>query len=401
MRIALVSQEFPPETGSGGIGTQASQKAHWLAARGHEVHVISHSLDGDRREYQQGMVHVIRIPGFDDVLPIATDEVRWLTYSMCVAAELAQLHTAVNLDLAEFPEWGCEAYVHLLNRSATNRIPTVIHLHGPIVMFAHAIGWPDPNSEFFRVARGMEETCLRLADAVFSSSRCSAEWCVRHYKLDAASIPVLHTGIDTSLFRPMPVKKDQRPTIAFVGRIERNKGVGLLIEAGCRLAKKYPDLQIRLIGTGNQKVIGELLLKAISAGYPNLIDLPGFVAREQLAEYLSRAHFFAAPSEYEGGPGFVYLEAMACGLPVVACDGSGASEVVENGFNGFLVAPRNADALHNVLDQLLADESKRTEMGSRARDFVEREANSDDCLQRLEAFYCEVAQRCQRSPAYT
>ena len=400
MRIAIISQEFPPETSSGGIGTQASQKAHWLAARGHEVHVISHSLDGDRHEYQQGTVHVIRIPGFDKLLPIVADEVRWLTYSMCVAAELAQLHTKADLDLAEFPEWGCEAYVHLLNRSASNRIPTAIHLHGPIVMFAHAIGWPDPNSEFFRVARAMEETCLRLADAVFSSSRCSAEWCARHYKLDAASIPVLHTGVDTSLFRPMPVKKEERPTITFVGRIERNKGVGLLVEAGWRLAKKCPDLQIRLIGAGNRNVVGELLQKAISAGYPKLIDLPGQVAREQLTDFLSRTHVFAAPSEYEGGPGFVYLEAMACGLPVVACDGSGASEVMENGATGFLVPPRDLNALHDVLDRLLCDEALRTVMGRRARDYVEREANSDDCLRRLEAFYCEVAQRCQRSPAY-
>jgi glycosyltransferase involved in cell wall biosynthesis len=306
----------------------------------------------------------------------------------------------VELDLAEFPEWGCESYVHLLNRSESNYLPTVIHLHGPIVMFANAIGWPDPNTEFFRVARVMEGTCLRLADAVFSSSRCSAEWCARHYNLDAASISIMHTGINTSLFRPIPVKKDERPTIAFVGRIERNKGIGLLVETGCRLAKKYPDLQIRLIGTGNQELVGELLQKAISAGHPNLINLPGFVAREQLPEYLSRAHIFAAPSEYEGGPGFVYLEAMACGLPVVACNGSGASEVVDNGINGFLIPPRNANALHDVLDQLLADESKRVEMGSRARNFVEREANNDDCLQRLEAFYCEVAQRCQRSPAH-
>ena len=151
---------------------------------------------------------------------------------------------------------------------------------------------------------------------------------------------------------------------------------------------------------GTESVIRELRQKAIAAGHPNMIDLPGYVAREQLPEFLSRAHVFAAPSEYEGGPGFVYLEAMACGLPVVACDGSGASEVIENGVTGFLVPPRNVDALHDVLDRLLSDESLRTEMGRRAREYVEREANSNDCLRRLEAFYCEVAQRCQRSPAY-
>jgi hypothetical protein len=111
MRIALVSQEYPPQTGAGGIGSQAFQKAHGLAARGHEVHVISHSTDERRHEFMQDQVHVIRIPGFDDELPIATDAVRWLTYSVRVAAEIARLHAEVNLELAEFPEWGSEAYM--------------------------------------------------------------------------------------------------------------------------------------------------------------------------------------------------------------------------------------------------------------------------------------------------
>ena len=153
MRIAIVSQEYPPETGSGGIGTQAFAKANWLAGRGHDVHVISHSTDGVRHESHHGNLNVIRIPSFDDELSIHTEQVRWLTYSTKVAIELSRLNAKVNLDLAEFAEWGGEAYIHLLNRTEANRIPTVIHLHGPIVMFAHALGWPDPNTEFFRVVR--------------------------------------------------------------------------------------------------------------------------------------------------------------------------------------------------------------------------------------------------------
>jgi glycosyltransferase involved in cell wall biosynthesis len=399
MRIALVTQEYPPETASGGIGTQAYDKAHWLADRGHDVHVVSHSVDGTRHEYQQGNVHVVRVPGFDEELPIVTEEARWLTYSMRVAAELAQLHATYELDLAEFPEWGSEAYIHLLNRSTSNRFPIVIHLHGPIVMFAHAIGWPDPNSEFYRVARTMEETCLRLADAVFSSSRCSADWCARHYKLPEASVPILHTGIDTSHFRPADLAKDARPTIVFVGRIERNKGVESLVAAGIRLATTYPDLQIRLLGRGNSTLIDALQERAARAGFPNMLDIAGFVTRQDLPNQLSRAHVFALPSEYEGGPGFVYLEAMACGLPVVACGGSGVAEVVQDGLNGFLVPPRNAEVLHDVLNRLLADETLRAETGRRAREYVLHDANRDECLRRIESFYSDIIQQCPRSAA--
>jgi glycosyltransferase involved in cell wall biosynthesis len=400
MRIALISQEYPPETGSGGIGTQTYQKAHGLAARGHDLHVISHSMDERRHEYQQSSVNIIRIPGFDSELRIATDAARWLTYSAGVAAELGRLHSRLGVDLAEFPDWGCEAFVHLLNRTPENRIPTAIHLHGPLVMFAHALGWPEIDSEFYRVARMMEETCLRLADAVFSSSRCSADWCARHYALDSEAMPIIHTGIDARSFRPLSVPKSECPTIVFVGRLERNKGVDLLVEAGCRLAEKYSNLRIRLIGRGNANVVQELVQKVASAGHPNLIELVGYVRRDELPELLSRADVFAAPSDYEGGPGFVYLEAMACGLPVIACQGSGVSDVVEDGETGFLVPPRDVDSLHNALNRLLSDENMRRTMGRCAREYVEREANADECLDRLESFYGDVVQKCHRSPEY-
>src|SRR4029079_3500312 len=98
MRIAFVSQEYPPETGSGGIGSQTFQKAHGMASLGHEVYVISHSRDANRHATDRDNVRVIRIPGADDELTIATEVARWVSYSVKVAAEIARLHTEVGLD---------------------------------------------------------------------------------------------------------------------------------------------------------------------------------------------------------------------------------------------------------------------------------------------------------------
>ncbi|UCH26411.1 MAG: glycosyltransferase family 4 protein, partial [Trueperaceae bacterium] len=317
MRIALVSQEYPPETAHGGIASQTYLKAHGLASLGHEVQVISHSSDGSVQRSRDGGVQLIRVPGFDDELPIHTEPVRWLTYSSRVAGAVAELHAHSPLDLVEFPEWGCEGYVHLLNQTEWNHIPTVIQLHGPLVMLAHTVGWPEPDSLFYRIGTEMEGACLRLADAIFSSSRCSADWCVRSYGLSAEDIPVLHTGVDTDLFRPLEVPKAERPTIVFVGKLVANKGVEILLEAALQLTDDFPDLHLRMLGTGEEGIEERLLGRALKAGFSQLLELPGFVGREALPEHLSKAHVFAAPSVYEGGPGFVYLEAMACGLPVI------------------------------------------------------------------------------------
>lgn len=391
MRIALVSQAYPPETATGGIGTQTYIKAHGMASLGHEVHVLAHSgASGSRGAYRDGDVNVIRITGFESNLPTQTEPVQWLTYSALVAAELAQLHLQSKFDLIDFPEWACEGYVHLLNRTQEDPVPVVIHLHGPLVMFAHEIGWPSLESTFYRVGRHMEETCLGLADAVFSSSACSAGWCAEHYALDRSGIPVLHTGVDTQLFRPNSLPKEERPTIVFVGQLAANKGVELLLEASLKIASRFENLCLRMIGRGEQAVVDRLRSRAAAAGRPELLELPGFVGREELPAEYSRAHVFAAPSAYEGGPGFVYLEAMACALPVIACAGSGASEAIVTGETGLLIPPNDVNTLADALEQLLSDQRKCREMGQNARDHVVRTADSRDALRRLEQFYRNV-----------
>lgn len=399
MRICLVSQEYPPETANGGIGSQTYAKAHGLTALRHDVHVISASTDEREREYKDGPVWVTRIPGFYHRMPINTQLAAWVTYSADVAAALSALHARAAFDIVDFPDWGCESYVHLLNRTEWDRIPTVIHLHGPLVMFAHAIGWPDQDSDFYRLGTIMEGTCLRLADAVYSSSDCSADWCARHYCVARDQIPTLHTGVDTRLFYPRAAVKEARPTIIFVGRIDVNKGTDVLVDAACKLAEEYPTLQVQIIGRGEREFVNELRAKALASGLPDLLDFTGYVSAQELASYLRRAYVFAAPSVYEGGPGFAYLEAMACGLPVIACQGSGAAEVVRHAEWGLLIPPRDVKALVEALRLLLADPDLRSSMGTRARSFVETEADSRVCMKRMEAFYTAVARGATRTSA--
>jgi len=331
-------------------------------------------------------------------LPIYTESVRWLTYSTAVAAEVAQQHARTPLDLVVFPEWGGEGYVHLLNQTEWNRIPTVVHIHGPIVMFAHTMGWPEFDSELYQTGSIMEATCLRLADAVSSSSPCSTDWCITHYGLERESIPTLHTGVDTSLFFPREVPKANRPTIIFVGNIARNKGTDLLLDAAIVLAREFDGLQLQLIGRGDETLSKELQERANASGFSDLLEMTGYVARQELPIHLSQAHVFAGPSTYEGGPGNVYLEAMACGLPVIACSGSGVSELLVDEENGFWVPPNDLDALVIRLRELLSDPERRDTMGERARQKIVTEANSDLCLKRLEEFYAEVSGRKTAAP---
>jgi glycogen synthase len=393
VNICFVSQEYPPATDSGGIGSQTWLKAHGMASRGHGVSVVCAGASGVRTVRQEGPVRVIRIPGFHRRMPLHTEPARWLTWSAEIAATLARLKSETRLDLIDFPEYGGEGYIYLLNRTDWDHTPASVHLHGPLVMFAHAMGWPGLDSEFYRVGSAMESACFRLADAVYSSSRCSAMWCAEHYGRRTLPIPVLHTGVDVSLFKPSDVVKRSHATIVFVGRIAWSKGIDMLVEAACSIAGEFPGLRVRLIGTGDPECIAALRSKARECGQPRLLEFPGYVSRTKLPAHLNEAHVFAAPSEYEGGPGFVYLEAMACGLPVIACQGSGASEIICDQDTGFLVPPRDAGALARTLRKLLSDPGQQLAVGMRARLFAQSEGDSSICLDRLENFYRSVARR--------
>ncbi|GGQ75452.1 glycosyltransferase family 4 protein [Couchioplanes azureus] len=387
MRIAVAAQQFAPD--GGGIGTQTAAKAYGLAALGHDVHVVTHSLDGGRSERRRDGVHLIRVPGAGFPARPYTEAGRWLGYSVAVAAELTALADGPGLDVVDLPDYGGEGYAYLAGREPQDRAPVAMQLHGPLVMLAHTIGWPEPGGTLHEVGIGMEKACVRLAERIYSSSACSAEWCRRHYGAPAGPVPTLHTGVDVDRFRPVPGA--ERHGVVFVGRVAESKGVLDLLDAVLAVPDPPQDLRLTVVGPGDPGVARRLAERASAAGRREVLQLRGPLGHDELPAVLAGAAVFALPSRYEGGPGLVYLEAMACGVPVVATAAGGAVEVVRHGSTGLVVPPGDVPALTGALQALLADAPRAARMGQEARAYVERHADRRRCLRRLESLLREVA----------
>jgi len=165
----------------------------------------------------------------------------------------------------------------------------------------------------------------------------------------------------------------RRPTIVSVGRLERQKGFDLLIEAHARLRNGGQVHDLLILGEGKDgKDRAELQNLARRLGVEDSVHLPGFVPNPY--PFMRQAAVYALPSRWEGFAN-VITEAMACGAPVVAADcPSGPAEILEGGRYGVLVPPEDSAALARALGELLGDPALRErwrEVGARrVLDFV-------------------------------
>jgi phosphatidylinositol alpha-1,6-mannosyltransferase len=150
---------------------------------------------------------------------------------------------------------------------------------------------------------------------------------------------------------------------------ERYKGADELIRAIPQLQAEVPGLQLVAVGGGDD--LPRLRELATGLGIANRVHFLENLSREEVAACYSRADLFALPSTGEGF-GLVYLEAMAFSKAVLGVACGGTTDVVEDGVNGLLVAPNDANALAHALHRLLSDEQLRTQLGRRGAEIVRR-----------------------------
>ena len=388
MKICLVSQEYPPETGGGGIGTQTYLKAHGLAARGHEVHVVSVSWDRQARIYRDGAATIHRIPEPELGFPCYEQSTYWLAYSMSVAGKLNQLSRQIGFDIIQFPEYAGEGFIYQTDTFHYRAARYVVQCHGPLAMFAEHMGWPEMESTQYQIGCFMERTAIYHADLVLASSYCTAAFCAERYDYPVGSIHVIYSGIDTTMFSPKPGSVDARfPRILFVGNFVGNKGFDLLVDAVIRLRLRYPQILLRLIGKGDEDHVQQMREHIAAAGAVANFDFKGYVPYVELPDHYAWCDLFAGPSVYEPGPGNVYLEAMACGKPMVACNTGGAPEVVQDGERGLLIPPNDTEALERAVVALAENAQLRRRLGRNGRAWVEENVSFEKYIDKVEALY--------------
>ncbi len=261
--------------------------------------------------------------------------------------------------------------------AAELKIPCVVSVHGLDVLGDRQCGrWLGP------AARRLSVSVYQRAQRIVCISDKVREGLPKELQAKAA---VVHNGVDVELFSPAR-ETSACLRILSVGNLIPTKDHALLLRALARALKSLPEVRLEIIGEGPERT--HLRDLAIRLGIPSNVVFRGRQGRAQVSRAMQECSIFALPSRYEG-LGCVYLEAMACAKPVIACAGQGIDEIIRDGHNGLLIAAGDEHAMAERLLMLLRDRLMRQRLGDAARDTVLQTCTLDHQASALAEIYRE------------
>jgi len=295
-----------------------------------------------------------------------------------VVSELLRVCRREQVQIWHSHDYKSNALGLLLRRFWPMRLVTTVH------------GWGVNHSRRATFYYRVDRYCLPHYDKVICVSPDLQQQCL------AAGVPVercvlVENGIDVQEFRRQdgPETARQRegipPTrivIGAAGRLSPEKGFDLLIRAVAQLVSQGFDLELLIVGEGDERPRLEALVREL--GLKQRVRLPGYLS--DLRPVYEAMDCFALSSLREGLPN-VLLEAMALEVPVVATRIAGVPRLIADGANGLLVGPGSVDELAAGLGRLLADAGLRLRLGQAARETVETRFSFASRMEKIRAIY--------------
>jgi glycosyltransferase involved in cell wall biosynthesis len=365
MRISLVSEHASPLAVLGGVdaggqNVHVAELASGLAALGAEV--VVHT----RRDDPSLPRRFLLCPGVivDHVdagppIPIPKDEL--LPYMGDFARDLARVWRANPPDVVHAHFW--MSGIAALHAARPLAIPVAQTFHALGVVKRRHQGTHD-GSPAERLA--LERDVARSVDLVIATSIDETRE-LHRMGAGRTRMQVVPCGVDLEHFHPRPGNDDvrsDRPRVLVVSRLVERKGIGNVIEA----VAKVPDVELVIAGGAPAALMDDDLEArrfrdlSYELGVDDRVDMIGAVPRERIPALMSSADIVVCCPWYEPF-GLVALEAMACGVPVVASKVGGLAETVLHGSTGLQVRPRNPGDIAAAITTLLEDEQLRRRMG--------------------------------------
>ena len=372
MRICLITTEYPPEVYYGGIATYTCTVARGLIALGDEVHVVAKTRAVPRHESVEG----VHLHWVGDRRPRALLPLRWLGlttewlvhFGRNVSRTLDDIERRFGrLDIVEAPEtqapglWVCRR----------KRRPFITQLHNPGYLTRLQSG-ESVESTDHRLRDLMERRQTLRSTAVSAPSRVIADRVAADWRLDGKRIRVIPHPLP-----PLPAVEDDsdreatlsgKQYMLFYGRLQVLKGVHILAQALPEVLNRFPDLHMAFVARDLPYLGGSMkgYILSCCAGLESRLVFFDKLPHERLAPFIRNAELCVLPSLWEAFQ-LTCLESLGLGKVTVACRGTGAEEIVEDGVSGLLAEPGSVESLKNALLRVLTmAASERAVFGERA-----------------------------------
>jgi glycogen(starch) synthase len=376
MRICLLSREYPPDTGFGGIATFTKHLAHGLKNLGHEVVVVALAKDKAKLADDNGIpVHRVEAYPFTSklsALNMCMPHSKYILFSFTALWDkFAQLHAEKPFDVIDTPELLADGIIP----AVTQTVPQVIRLYTPHSKFiAEKLHNVVPSFDHQFVAL-LERVAMLQAAVLTSPSNDLAEFVATDLGIELDQIKIIRNPIDTKIFTTEGVKAlppTEKLRVLFVGRLEGRKGITYLIDAIPKIVKVCPNVEFVIIGDdtttakGMTSVLTGLKRSLAASNCAKYVTFIDRISLDELPSYYRSADISIVPSVYDNSP-YTCLEAMACGRPVIGTDAGGTKEYIEHNVSGLIIPACDSNAIAEACIKLLTDQSERTRLSEGAR----------------------------------
>lgn len=342
MRILTLIYEFPPIGGGG--GRAAYDICRGLAARGHQVTVLTAHMQGlPFEEYRDG-IHLVRISSL-------RRNAFGASFLTMLAYILAGLWAGLRLIWLSRPDI---IHTHFAVPSGALAWSLSLLTGIPYILTAHLGdvpgGVPEKTGKWFRWIEPFTKPIWKRAKRVIAVSEHTRQLALKHYPVN---IQVVHNGADVQHLSPAKVHVNHPPRLVFAGRFVPQKNPLAIVQTLSQM--KDLDWHCTLLGDG--PLLEEVKREIEKVGLLERCDLPGWVTPDIVLERFSKSDILFMPSLAEGLP-VVGVQALAAGLAIVASDIGGFLDLVDNEKNGYLIDAHDTPAFAAALRGMISDPEK-------------------------------------------